>query len=38
MRLVTEIIVYAAAGAALLLGLGVAAARSVVSEKDMEGY
>lgn len=38
MGLVTEIILCAAAGVAVLLGLAVAVARSIVTDKDMEGY
>ncbi len=38
MELATEIVAGVVAGLVLLFGLTVAAARSVVTDKDMEGY
>jgi hypothetical protein len=38
MELATEIAACAVAGLALLFGLTMALARSVVTDKDMEGY
>ncbi len=38
MELATEIVAGLVASLALLFGLAVAVARSVVTEKDMEGY